>query len=73
MDGLPGFAIDPQDPLRAWFAWGDHLRKEYAIEQYAFMRWDDDSRALIFRVSKGALVRLINRKPDERHRTLSDM
>lgn len=46
-DSLPEFAIDPEDPLGAWFAWGDHLRKEYAIEQYAFMRWDDGSRAMV--------------------------
>lgn len=43
----PEIAIDPKDPLGAWFAWGDHLRKHYAIEQYALVSWNDDLRALL--------------------------
>jgi hypothetical protein len=25
----------PKDPSLAWFAWGEHLNRQYAIEQYA--------------------------------------
>lgn len=43
-ESRPEFDIDPNDPMGAWFAWGDHLRKHHAIEQFALMRWSDDVR-----------------------------
>lgn len=30
------------DPLGAWLTWGDHLRINYSIEQYAFVQWEQD-------------------------------
>ena len=30
-------------PIGRWFAWGDYLRNEYQIEQFALVRWQDDS------------------------------
>lgn len=29
------------DPIGDWMSWGDFLRKEYGIEQFALVRWDD--------------------------------
>jgi hypothetical protein len=34
-------AIDIGDPIVSWFAWGDYLRKEFGIEQFAFVSWSD--------------------------------
>jgi hypothetical protein len=34
-------AIDIGDPIGSWFAWGDYLRKEFGIEQFAFVSWSD--------------------------------
>jgi len=31
--------VDKLDPIGQWLVWGDHLRTEYAIEQYAFVSW----------------------------------
>lgn len=31
------------DPVGRWFDWGDHLHREYAIDQYALVRWEDDT------------------------------
>ncbi len=38
----PTFRSEGEDPLGRWFSWGDHLRGEYEIEQFAFVRWEDD-------------------------------
>jgi hypothetical protein len=38
----PTFHTDGEDPIGRWFSWGDHLRGEYEIEQFALVRWDDD-------------------------------
>jgi hypothetical protein len=40
--GLQPRDFGGDDPLGRWFAWGDHLRTEYAIEQFALVRWKDE-------------------------------
>ena len=37
------FGAEGEDPLGRWFSWGDHLRREYEIEQFALVRWEDDA------------------------------
>ncbi|NTI46121.1 hypothetical protein [Rhizobium rhizogenes] len=37
---LPDDAVSG-DPIGNWMAWGDYLRKEHGIEQFALVRWDD--------------------------------
>jgi hypothetical protein len=32
-----------RNPIGSWFAWGDYLRREYKIEQYALVSWQDDT------------------------------
>jgi hypothetical protein len=32
---------DGSDPIGRWFAWGDYLRAEYAINQFAMVRWEE--------------------------------
>ena len=39
----PTFRSEEEDPIGRWFSWGDHLRSEYAIEQFALVRWADDA------------------------------
>ena len=34
-------ALNPEDPIGGWLFWGDFLRREYNIEQFAFISWDD--------------------------------
>ena len=34
-------ALTPEDPIGGWLFWGDFLRREYNIEQFAFISWDD--------------------------------
>lgn len=36
------FVINADDPIGNWFAWGDYLRTNFGIEQYAFVRWMDE-------------------------------
>lgn len=36
------FRPDGEDPIGRWFSWGDHLRSEYEIEQFALVRWEED-------------------------------
>jgi hypothetical protein len=36
---MPTFSSD--DPIGSWLFWGDMLRRDYYIEQYAFIGWDD--------------------------------
>ncbi len=38
--------IESDDPLGRWFAWGDHLRTEYSIEQFALVLWKDEEDLL---------------------------
>ena len=41
-DGFPqAFDTAKDDPIRNWLAWGDFLRLEYGIDQYALVRWID--------------------------------
>ena len=37
------FRTEGEDPIGRWFSWGDHLRSEYEIEQFALVRWDDEA------------------------------
>lgn len=37
----PSFVSRDSDPMGRWFAWGEHLRSEYAIEQFALVAWRD--------------------------------
>jgi hypothetical protein len=39
--GTEGYSVrdEGDDPIGRWFAWGDHLHSEYAIEQYALVSW----------------------------------
>lgn len=30
-----------RDPIENWIIWGEFLRLEYEIEQYAFVMWDE--------------------------------
>ena len=34
-------AIYDDDPIGSWLAWGDYLRNEFGIDQFALVRWDD--------------------------------
>ncbi|MAZ32304.1 MAG: hypothetical protein CMO06_04040 [Thalassospira sp.] len=36
---IPPFS--PDDPIGSWLSWGELLRQQYDIEQYAFVSWDD--------------------------------
>lgn len=38
----PAFRAEGEDPIGRWFSWGDHLRTEYAVEQFALVRWEDE-------------------------------
>ncbi len=41
-DGLPAtFDIPEDDPIGNWFAWGDYLRLQHGIDQYALVSWRD--------------------------------
>ncbi len=33
--------MDASDPIGNWLAWGDYLRLEFGIDQYALVRWED--------------------------------
>jgi hypothetical protein len=33
--------MDADDPIGNWFAWGDYLRLQFGIDQYALVRWRD--------------------------------
>lgn len=35
----PAIRIDRDDPIGSWFAWGDYLRLQFGIEQYALVKW----------------------------------
>ncbi|MEQ1518525.1 MAG: hypothetical protein ABL931_18750 [Usitatibacteraceae bacterium] len=37
------FRTEGEDPIGRWFAWGDHLRSVYEIEQFALVRWEDEA------------------------------
>jgi len=39
-EDMTRYLLEGDGPLRHWFAWGDHLRAHYAIEQYALVRWE---------------------------------
>lgn len=39
-DGL-SFEAAGDDPIGNWFVWGDYLRLEYGIDQYALVSWRD--------------------------------
>lgn len=39
----PTFRPEGEDPIGRWFSWGDHLRSEYEIEQFALVRWEDET------------------------------
>jgi hypothetical protein len=43
---MPSFRPEAEDPIGRWFSWGDHLRKEYEIEQFAVVRWEDETDLL---------------------------
>ncbi len=34
---------DGDDAMGHWFAWGDYLWKEYEIEQFALVQWEEDA------------------------------
>lgn len=34
-------SFNPDDPIGSWLLWGDMLRQDYDIEQYAFVSWED--------------------------------
>lgn len=34
-------ALKPEDPIGSWLLWGDFLRHEYNIEQFAFVSWNE--------------------------------
>jgi hypothetical protein len=36
-DGL----FEGEDGLAAWLEWGEFLKREYAIEQFAFIEWGE--------------------------------
>ena len=40
---IPTFRPEGEDPIGRWFSWGDHLRGEYEIEQFALVRWEDEA------------------------------
>ena len=37
------FRTEGEDPIGRWFSWGDHLRSEYEIDQFALVRWEDEA------------------------------
>lgn len=37
------FGPEGDDPIGRWFFWGDHLRSEYGIEQFALVRWKNET------------------------------
>jgi hypothetical protein len=37
----PAIGIDEDDPIGSWFAWGDYLRMQFGIDQYALVSWRD--------------------------------
>lgn len=39
LDEIPEFS--PGDPIGNWFVWGEALRAEHEIEQYAFVKWHE--------------------------------
>ncbi len=40
---VPTFFAEGEDPIGRWFSWGDHLRSEYEIEQFALVRWKNEA------------------------------
>ena len=36
------FEIIEDDPIGNWFAWGDHLRSRFGIDQYALVSWNGE-------------------------------
>ncbi len=38
---LPRDFPQDQDGIQAWLSWGEHLKSDYQIEQFALMRWRD--------------------------------
>lgn len=36
---IPEGIIETQDGIQAWLAWGDFLKQEFDIQQFAFIRW----------------------------------
>jgi len=36
-----GIFDEEDDGFAAWLSWGEYLRREFAIEQYALIRWRD--------------------------------
>lgn len=36
------FSAEGEDPIGRWFSWGDHLRTEYDIEQFALVLWESE-------------------------------
>lgn len=44
----PGQTFFPEgdDPIGRWFSWGDHLSSEYGVEQFALVRWEDETDLL---------------------------
>ena len=39
----PTFRTTGKDPIGRWFSWGDHLRSEYEIEQFALVQWESEA------------------------------
>lgn len=39
----PIFGVEGDEPIGRWFSWGDHLRSEYEIEQFALVRWETEA------------------------------
>jgi hypothetical protein len=37
---IPGNILEGDDGMAAWFSFGNFLRNEYSIEQYAFVKWN---------------------------------
>lgn len=38
---MPNQIFENQDGIGAWLDWGDFLRQEFGIEQYALIRWEE--------------------------------
>lgn len=34
-------AIDSGDPIGSWLEWGDYLGREFGIDQFALVSWED--------------------------------
>ncbi len=45
-EAAQAFRPEGEDPIGRWFDWGDHLRNEYEIEQFAVVRWEDEAHLL---------------------------